>query len=257
MIVDTGSTGLVIPKQDVNLANLTSTGITGSVKYGDSPNFTIANYTEYTGTVNFGNGIVTQPTTIDVVTSATHSTNGGATYTPLSLSSVQLIWGIGPNDGYPGTSTIVPALPGALGQGVLIDYPKGALEFGANPYVPLAQVSGAPSTTLEISINGGPRYYAYGATIDSGGLWGAVPQEFIPNPPALGHYLPQGDTISVYTSNGTLLYNEHVGSAPTAPYATSNVPSEGGYFNTGIIPFLANPMYLSYSPSGVGTMYFD
>ncbi|OBI82681.1 hypothetical protein [Mycobacterium sp. 1245805.9] len=51
----------------------------------------------------------------------------------------------------------------------------------------------------------------------------------------------------------TLLYTTTVG-AQQASVASSLL---GGFFNTGIAPFLQHPIYFSYSPTGFGTMTFD
>ena len=63
-----------------------------------------------------------------------------------------------------------------------------------------------------------------------------------------------GTGITVYTTGGTLLF-----STTTAPGATPILPNNqyGSDFNTGVTPFLEYPIYLSYSPSGTGTIYFD
>jgi hypothetical protein len=63
VLVDTGSTGLVIPLQDIGLQHLglpTGIGISG---FSGGLNYV---FLTFNGTVNFGNGIVTAPTSIDV-----------------------------------------------------------------------------------------------------------------------------------------------------------------------------------------------
>ncbi|MCW2661307.1 MAG: hypothetical protein JWP83_2459, partial [Mycobacterium sp.] len=47
--------------------------------------------------------------------------------------------------------------PGTLGQGVLINesVANPYLEFGPNTGTPIATLTGAPITNLEISVNGG------------------------------------------------------------------------------------------------------
>ena len=64
LLVDTGSTGLVIPLRDIGLQHLgLPTGIgMGSYSGGDT-----YFYLKFNGTINFGNGIVTSPTTVDAV----------------------------------------------------------------------------------------------------------------------------------------------------------------------------------------------
>ncbi len=252
-IVDTGSTGLIIPPQDVNMQNLgTSTG-SGSVRYGDSSNaYVTVQYETFQTTVNFGNGIVTTPTSVDVATSATQTTNGVTTTFP--LSSLPVFLGVGPNDGYPLPTPVTAALPGDLNQGVLINEAQGVLEFGPNPLPAVVSVSGAPVTQgLEVQINNGPLQPATnGAFIDSGGVFGTIPSALIPGVP-VGDAVPAGTTITVYTINGVELYSETV-TAANAPYVVS---SSGNPFNTGNYPFSLEPIYISNSPSGVGTTIFD
>jgi hypothetical protein len=245
VILDTGSRGLILPPQDVNVASLGAVTGQGSVTYGGPGNFLTENYNTYTTTVNFGNGIVTAPTTVAVVTSVTQ--NFIFSY---PASQAPAILGVGVNPGGPAASPLT-ALPGAFGQGVLIDEPAGTVQFGPNPLPAYAAVSGAPITTLDIRINNGSLQQATGAFIDSGGLGGSVPDNL--GPPNAGGYLPAGTTVSVYTSSGTLLYTTTAGSQQT-PVVPSIL---GGFFNTGITPFLQNPIYLAYSPTGSGTIFFD
>jgi hypothetical protein len=67
------------------------------------------------------------------------------------------VLGVGPNAGGPGPSVPTQALPGTLGQGVLINesVANPYLEFGPNTGTPIATLTGAPITNLEISVNGG------------------------------------------------------------------------------------------------------
>ena len=245
VIVDTGSRGLILPPQDVNTQGLGAVTGQGSVTYGEPGDYLVETYNTYTTTVNFGNGLVTAPTPIAVVTSVTLN---GISY---PTSQAPAILGIGVNPGGPLSTSPVTALPGGLGQGVLIDEPGGVMEFGANPLPAYASVSGAPVTTVEVRINNGALQPTTNAFIDSGGLFGAVPTGL--NPPDVGGYLPSGTTISVYTTGGTLLYTTTVGSQQTTVVSSLF----GGVFNTGITPFLQDPIYLSYSPTGSGTTIFD
>ncbi len=251
VIVDTGSKGLILPSQDVNLQSLGAATGRGSVTYGWPGDLLTESYSTYTTTVNFGSGFVTSPTTIAVVTSAT--LNGS----PYSNAEVPAILGIGVNSGGPaGTTSPVTALPGSLGQGVLIDGPSDVMTFGANPLPSFATVTGAPVATLSVSIssNGstGPLQQTSGAFIDSGGLFGAVPSNL--GAPNDNGYVAPGTGITVYTTGGTLLY-----STTTTSGATPILPSNqyGSDFNTGVTPFLDYPIYLSYGPAGTGTISFD
>ena len=250
VILDTGSEGLVVPPQDVNFTSLGA--ITGSnfVKYGDSSNYTIENYNTYSTTVNFGNGIVTTtPVTVAVITSATQTINGVTTN--LSTSQELAVCGIGANPygGLTPSTGPVQALPGTLSQGVLIDEQLDAVQFGANPFNYFATTSGAPVTTLHVSVNNGPIQTVNGALVDSGGLWGVLPSSLGTGSTVDG-YTPPGTTLEFYTAGNVSLYTETVGASPEAPTVIS-----GAFLNTGNLAFQVMPIYLQYG--GIGTYYFD
>lgn len=269
--VDTGSGGLVIPITELSTQSLQNLGApvgTGSVDYGG---WGIFSYTEYNTPVNFGNGIVTAPTTIGVVTKVMELQNGSWVNIPQSDWSnpqyaVSTTMGVGTGAADdPGLVSPLQALPGALGQGFLMNEPAGQLQFGPNPLPGVNSVSGWYSTTLDVQVS-----YSGGQTgvdpivnnayIDSGGLGGYVPWNMLPG--SLGGYsvndsLPTGTTISVFTPGGAELYTTTI---TASEYTAGNGPwvsttSDG--FSTGVIPFLQGPIYFSYSPTGTGTTTFD
>jgi hypothetical protein len=249
-VLDTGSTGLEIPRTDVNLASLgTSTG-SGTFTYGNSIDYETVYYDAYNTTVNLGNGIVAT-TNVDVAMRVTHTVNGVTTAG--SLSSLNPAVGIGPNDGFPASTPVTSALPGTLSQGALLNEPQGVLEFGPNPLPAVTSVSGAPATDLKIQINNAAIQATPGAFIDSGGLNGAIPDSLLAPGAPDGQSLPTGTTIAVYTSGGQELYSYTVTGSANAP----DVIPTGGVFNTGNYPFSLGPIYISNSPSGVGTKVFD
>jgi len=177
-IVDTGSTGLMIPRNDVNLSNLGTPLQTGlTTEYGVSNNYETVTYNTYDLTVSFGNGIVTNPTPVAVATALTQTVNGVTSTLPMSEFGRPVL-GIGPNGGGPLNNPVTAALPGNLNAGVLLDEPKGVMEFGANPLPAVASIPGAPNvnpTDLLVSINGAaPQAPVNGSAIDSGGLNGDV-----------------------------------------------------------------------------------
>ncbi|EUA90586.1 PE-PGRS family domain protein [Mycobacterium ulcerans str. Harvey] len=94
MTVDTGASGLLVRPQDVNLQSLGTPTGSGAVTYGNSSYaFNTVQYQTYQTTVNFGNGIVTNPTNVVVATSASQTINGVTTSIP--LSSLPYIWELG------------------------------------------------------------------------------------------------------------------------------------------------------------------
>ena len=281
-IVDTGSRGILVRPQDINNGDLTVLGQKTNttplqVQYGFGSELDVYTYDTYTATVNFGNGIVTTPMSIGVMTSETI----GGNPSPVALAVPKM--GVGLDDIDVNMTTNVPigavtpigpvqALPGVLSQGVLLNNPAGELQFGANPLPAYATVPGAPiSDTLYVSIAAGGTpgtpMNAHGY-IDSGGVYGGVPQSAMPTGQTMDTTVPAGDIISVYTgdptSGETLLY--------TLTVADSNINVFPTGFNSGIYPFSALgggltgyngasapsgiPIYVQYT-APYGTTYFD
>jgi hypothetical protein len=266
--VDTGSNGLILPWNDVglqNLVNLFSDHLTfGTASYGgDSadPNINVIYVQDPNTTVDFGNGIVTSPTTVDLALFAypTSSSN----YFNLDYYSLQGYDSYNNADGTmgiaaqpqfePGTGSVISALPGDLSEGVLINETGGYLEFGPNPLTALASVEGVPNGDLEVSLGGaGHIAVPVNAQIDSGGVYGTIPASILVNPPAVGDQLADGTQVEVYTSDGLPLYSYTV-EGNTGP----TVSADGTVMNTGERFFLANPIYISYDPTGEGTAFID
>lgn len=264
VVVDTGSQGLILPWNDVGLQNLFSLfsdHLTfGTVGYGGSPadpNIDIVYVQDPNTTVDFGNGIVTSPTTVDLALFAypTSSSN----YFDLDDYSLQGYdsslgadgtMGIAPQSFEPGPSSPITALPGDLSEGVLINETAGYLEFGPNPLTPLASVEGVPLGDLEVSVGGAGHIAApVEGDIDSGGIYGTIPASILTGNPTVGEPLEAGTVIEVYTSGGVPLYSYTV-EGTTGPIVSSDT-----VMNTGARFFLANPVYISYDPVGEGTAF--
>lgn len=263
VVVDTGSTGLVVPLADVG-------GIPGLLRMGFPTNISLGAYSggltylfaSYTTTVDFGNGIVTAPTSVNVVLfSLPTSTYAISEYlkafvtnpfvTPFEAyfdsAGVDGVLGVGENAVGPGPSAPNRALPGDLSQGVLFDMPGGELQFGPNPLNPAdnIEIVGNPITTLWIRVDGGS-LVAVPSIIDSGGVQGTIPAY------AVGGSLPANTTIRVYADNlgAHELYNFN-----THDYQPTVISS--GLMNTGFLPFSQQQIYVNYTPAGVGTTIFD
>lgn len=249
-LLDTGARGVVIPFTDVG-------GVLGLLKMGwPSGGFGVSGfangqiqylYGTWDMPVNLGNGIVTSPTPVQVELiawpgSLQFAMSNGWTFQSLwGLSGVDAVFGVGPNALGPGSISPVTALPAPLNQGILINQPGGYAEFGANPLTPVATLTGAPYTTLDVRVGDGPLQPVY-SNIDSGGAAGWLPSSIT------GGVSPGTPVIVYAPGNPTPLYNVFVGLQPVLP---------GTEMNTGNFAFADSPVYISNSPSGVGTTVFD
>jgi hypothetical protein len=265
--VDTGSSPLIIPITQVNADNIGQpTGKTGMIEYGDWGKFY---YSVYNTSVDFGNGIITAPTDIGVVTKVEEKIDGAWTEIPQSewsdpqyaiSADMGVCWGYSD-----GLASVVHALPTGLNQGLLINEPSGELTFGANPLPPVTSAPGWYDTTLAVQISYGGtstpiQQIVNNVTIDSGGLGGNIPIDVLPSTLSdkkVGDDLPVGTTIAVYTSDGlTLLYSMTVTQADHQAGNVPDVSTNNDGMNTGIFPFLQGPIYFSYTPEE-GTTTFD
>ncbi|MHA7651688.1 PecA family PE domain-processing aspartic protease [Mycobacterium sp. ML4] len=266
ILVDTGSKGLVVQMADVG-------GPLGMLRMGLPTGFNISAYSggltylyaTYPTTIDFGNGIVTAPTSVNVVLlsipTSPFAINAYFTEflknpftTPFDAyfasAGVDGVLGLGPNAVGPGPSIPTQALPGDLNQGVLINMPAQQLQFGPSSLLPTPNdnipITGAPISNLYVRVDNGP-VQTVPSIIDSGGVNGTIPSWVIGGAGSL----PPNTTIRVYDSpNGNLLYSFN-----TASYQPTVISS--GLMNTGYRPFSQQPIYISYSPAGVGTTIFD
>jgi hypothetical protein len=236
VLVDTGSTGLVIPWWQIGLQNL---GL--PVGYGVSAysGGLVYAYLTFHTTVNFGNGVVTGPTNVDVPIFTFPRTFDGF----FASDGAVGVLGIGANATGPGPA-FTQDMPGPLNQGVLIDQPNHQMIWGpllsAPPGTPVT-LPGSPITTLQVQLNSGP-LVPVSAIVDSGGVYGTMPAGVA----ATGNFAP-GTVIHVYNASGIELYHYTLDAGNMPTVITS------GLMNTGNIPFAMNPVYVSYSPGGIGT----
>ncbi len=250
LLVDTGSTGLVIPLRDVGgLLGVLRLGIPiGGGISGYSGGFGYI-YATYDMPVNFGGGLITAPTPVDVELFAFPTSIQSALTNGLSWQSFMAptgavgVLGVGPNAGGPGTSVPTQALAAPYNQGLLINEPQGYLQFGANPFTPYATVTGVPFTDLGVQVGNSPIQMVPSA-IDSGGVEGTIPSSVI------GNAAP-GTRVTLY-ANGTEVGAYTYDGGPSSYYPTV---TSGGVMNTGDGPFTVNPVYID--PNGVGTISFD
>ena len=246
VLVDTGSNGLVMPLKDIGLQHL---GLPTGLGTGGYSGGLAYVYVKFHTTVDFGGGVVTQPTDVNVVVFSLPKSFASF----MSGNGADGVLGIGPNATGPNTSNPLNSLPGDLNQGVLINQPgigepgnQRTLVFGPNtnppPGTPILLSSGAPITNLNVQVGSGP-ITPVSSIVDSGGVYGTIPS-------SVASSLPNGTEISVY-SGSTLLYTFTVNST-NAPTVISS-----GLMNTGNYPFSIMPAYLSYTDnSGQGSLTF-
>ncbi|OBI98237.1 hypothetical protein A5660_04930 [Mycobacterium alsense] len=255
--VDTGSSALFFAPHDVDLAALGTPIQTGlTYNFGSPGDETVVTYDQYRAAVNFGNGIMTQPTTIGVITSEVHN---GTPTTPETLV------GVGANTlGSGFTSTAVQQLPGQLANGILVNQPGHYFQFGDNPLPGIAGVTGSPFTNGLIVQVGNTTLQPTTGVVDTGGVNGSIPHNLLPpdlqNIP-IGGSLPAGTGIYVgvvdpVTGGYSVLYEQITQGGINGTLVTADVGA-GGVFNTGNYPYTLMPIYHSYLPESVGTIIFD
>ncbi|OBG18657.1 hypothetical protein A5764_17780 [Mycobacterium sp. 852002-51057_SCH5723018] len=237
LLVDTGSTGLTIPFQKVGgLLGVLQLGVPTGLGVGGYSGGIDYLYATYNAPVNFGGGLVTARTPVNVEFFAWPNSiqslmNNGLTYQSYFASDGAAgVLGVGPNAGGPGPSIPTQALPAPFNQGLLIDQPAHQLVFEANPGPGIATLNGSPITNLQVSVgNGAP--VTVPSIVDSGGVEGTLP---------LGLNAQPGQTITVSAPGGPVLYSFVYGGTyfPT--------PISSGLMNTGNLLFAQHPVYINY-----------
>ena len=237
LLVDTGSTGLVIPIKDAGgLLGVLQLGLPRGVGIGGYSGGLDYLYATYNEPVNFGGGLVTSPTPVQLElfawpTSLQSLLNNGFSFQSFfAPDGADGVLGIGPNAGGPGTTIPTQALPAPYNQGVLIDQPAHELVFEAQPTGAIATLAGSPTTNLEVSINGGAPQTVQ-SIVDSGGVEGTIPSSL---------NATTGNTITVTAPDGTPLYSYDYG----VNYSPTTISS--GLMNTGNLIFQQHPVYINY-----------
>ena len=268
LLVDTGAPGLVIPYTLLEGVDLgPSTGLTGFIEYGVDPTYQKNYYDIYYVPVDLGNGIVTRPWAIGVITDVEYLEKGQWVSIPPEewtkpKYNVNPDLGVGIGPSFANILSPVYGLPDPLDSGLLMDVSVvgPSITFGDNPVPGVNQVSGGwRGTTLKyqiISPDGvpGKLVTATNTYIDSGGLGGAVTSNALPPDLHGATTLPVGSSIDVYTADGQLLYRTKIIRSDTNGETVVD-SGDATYMNTGLAPFLLGPLYFDYS--GPGTVWWD
>ena len=210
LLVDTGSTGLVVPFTKVG-------GLLGVLELGIPRGFGIGGYSggldylylTYNAPVNFGGGLVTASTPVNVeflafpVSIQSAMTNGLTFQSFFASDGAAGVLGVGPNAAGPGPSIPLQALPAPYNTGLLIDQ-TGAnphLQFSAQPAGGITTLTGSPITNLQVSVGGGPQQ-TVASIVDSGGVDGTLPSSLNASPGDLIVVSANGHALYHYTYNG-------------------------------------------------------
>jgi hypothetical protein len=254
VLVDTGSSGLVVPYTDLGSNFFTQlealyalgspTGISES-GYSGGVDFYYLTYNSVP--VSFADGLdTTGPVEIEVYSwdpsdFSSYFTNDAFQGFLTSNDSAGGILGIGDNvSGGAGTSPF-----DSLGS-ALVDLKHGDLVIGgSNPYSVLDTFSGNGSTdsnlTETVTTNLGAPVGS--ATVendlDSGGVYGTIPSTISSSP------LAQGDIVTV-SDGAKVLYSYTVG---TDGIGQSESPSviTGTSIDSGVMPFFTHALYIDYA----------
>ena len=252
LLVDTGSSGLVIPWQELGANDFSA--LEELFTLGAPENFGFSGYSggveylylEYAGVpVSYGTDgtdvlTTTSPVDVEVLSWSTNFANPFENFqTFLSSNDVDGILGIGPETGGPTES------PFDNYPGVLVDLPHNELVVGgANPLTGGILLDGSPSVAglTEKVTNAAGTVIGSGTVtndLDSGGVYGTIPSSIA------GSGSLQGDTISVFSGN-TLLYSYVVG---TDSLQQSEAPSliSDSAIDSGVVPFMHHAAYFDYA----------
>ena len=258
-LVDTGSSGLLVPLNDLSLTQLFDLGFPTGINAVSFSGGIEAFYLEYNdATVGFGDGAVTTTNTpVDVAFfSFPTSFSAGS---PLDFqqfltdnASPGGILGIGASGE---TGPGIGPFEAAGVTGVTVDAPQHELVLGPNAGTPIETLTGAATPTSNLTetvTNSSGQTLTATVTddVDSGGVFGTIPSSLVGTSGAL----PDGDIVKVFDGQ-TLLYsytvaNDGVNESPTVVSGTA--------IDSGFAPFFQEPIFISYGGTNAdGAITFD
>jgi hypothetical protein len=260
LLVDTGSSGLVVPYTDLGdniftqlqeLFSLGSpetfgiSGYSGGVEYvyavyNDVP----VDYLNDTGTALATNG----PVDVELFSWSNNLSDPFENFQSfLSGNQVDGILGVGAGTAGPTTT------PFADYGSVLVDIPHHQLVIGeANPFPDAPSTAGAGVSDVYEQIGTGAKQEVTNI-IDSGGVFGTISSTL-----ESGSSVPSNTLITVYNTAGQELYsyttipNFDVGTGTGVSDSPTVV--SGTNIDSGVLPFLDRGVYLDYA--GAGTTFF-
>jgi hypothetical protein len=261
-LVDTGSSGLLVPINNLSLTQLFDLGFPTGINSTSFSGGVDVFYLEYNdATVDYGDGTLTTNTPIDVeFFSFPTSLSAGS---PLDFqqflsdnASPGGILGIGDSgETGPGTSPFEAA--GV--SGVTVDVPQNELVVGSNAGTPIEPALNGAATpvnnlteTVTTSTGALVGTGSVSDDVDSGGVYGNIPSTIDSST------LAQGDVVTV-KDGGTVLYQYTVG---TDSFGTNEAPivttgaSGVNAIDSGVEPFLKEPIFISYGGTD-GAITFD
>jgi hypothetical protein len=261
LLVDTGSSGLVIPETDLGsnfltqLEHLIELGVPSGINESGYSGGVQYFYLEYNDVpTDYGNGALDTTGPVDV---EIYSYNPSDPLSFLTNNAFQTfdrdndvtgVLGIGDNTGGPTESPFqADGYPG-----VLVDLPQQELiveptdaDLQGVALTPIATLQGAPIPTSDLTetvTNPADEVVGTGSVsddVDSGGVYGTIPSSIDSSTVA------QGDTVTVYDGT-TPLYSYLVGTDTDGTDEAPDVTS-GTSIDSGVEPFLQEPIYLDYS----------
>jgi hypothetical protein len=252
LLVDTGSSGLVIPWENVGLFQLLSLGFpTGISESGYSGGVDYLYLTYNDATVDYGTGAgaldaTNTPIDVEFLSWPTSLTSPSSFEAFLTDNQVTGILGIGENTGGPTTSPLENY------GGVLVDIPDGKMIVdSANPLSAYDALSGAPIPVNNLTeiVTNGSTVIGKGAVsddLDSGGVYGTIPS-------TIASTLAPGDEISVYDGS-TLLYQYPVAADGSNAPTVFTGSAGANAIDSGVEPYLLHPIYIDYATD---KLYFD
>ena len=254
LLVDTGSSGLVVPWQDLGTNDFAA--LEELFKLGTPENYGLSGYSggveylylTYSGVpVDYGTDgtdalSTTSPVDVELFSWSNNALNPFENFQSfLSGNHVDGVLGIGPQTGGPTES------PFASYGGVLVDLvgaDKHLIVGGDNPLTGGTLLNGSPSVDglTEKVFDSGGNLVGSGIVsndLDSGGVYGTIPSSIASSA------LTSGDKVSVYDGQ-TLLYSYVVGTDSLSQSTAPGVIS-GSSIDSGVVPFLNHEAYFDYA----------